>query len=140
MAGEQSGKDFLLYVVTALGPPVVWTLIGGQRGANLKRTNDTVDASHKTSGAWKLRFTGLKDWSISGDAVIIEDDAGMAALDAAFENSTPVQVRLNTPGDAQLYSGVATISDLSLATPHDGVATVSLELQAASPLVVTAGP
>ena len=138
MADEQSGKDFLLYVLTAVGPPEVFTLIGGQRGATLKRTNDTVDASHKTSGSWKLRLPGLKDWSISGDAVVIEDDAAVAKLEAAFDASEQVKVTFNTPDDAAVYTGMASIADLSIQTPHDGVATVAIELQGASPLVKTA--
>jgi len=135
MAGEQPGKDFLLYVETS---PGVFTMIGGQRGATLKRTNDTVDASHKTSGAWKIRLPGLKDWSISGDAVSILSYVGVAKLRSAYNASELVKVRFNEPDDSVIYSGDATIADLSIQTPHDGVATVSIELQAASPLEETA--
>ena len=134
MPGEQSGKDFLLYVETS---PSVFTMIGGQRGATLKRTNDTVDASHKTSGAWKVRLPGLKDWSISGDAVSILSDVGVAALRAAYDASEQVRVRFNEPEDSVVYTGLATIADLSIQTPHDGVATVSIELQAAGALEET---
>ena len=139
MGQEQSGVDFLLYVKTADGPPEVFSVVGGQRDATLKLTNDAVDASHKTSGAWKVRLPGLKDWGITGSAVIMDTDAGADALEAAYFASEKVKVRLNTPGDAFTYTGMATIADLTKQTPHDGPATFSIDLQGAGPLTKAEG-
>lgn len=131
MANETSGVDVLIYIKIAS----VLTLVGGQRGATINKTTAVIDASHKSSGALALKVPGLKDWSISGDAVIIKDDATAAALDAAWRNRTAVDVEVQYPDHSREY-GSGYVTNLSTNAPHDGVATRSLEISAASDLTL----
>jgi TP901-1 family phage major tail protein len=134
MADEQAGIQFLIAVRTAVGPPEVFTVIGGQKTGTLTRNNATVDASHKTSGNWKTKLPGPKEWGISSDIVSVKNDAGAAALEAAYDNSEQVKVEFRYPDNAKIYTGMATIANLTLATPDEGPATYSLELEGAGVL------
>lgn len=124
MANEVVGIDILLYITIS----TVKTLIGGQRGATLKKTTEMADAKHKSSGAWQNRKQTFLDWSVSGDAVMIENDASQAALDAAWRARTDIEVEVQYP-DGRRETGMAGIADLSDSAPHDNVATFALELQ-----------
>lgn len=124
MAGEMSGIDVLIYIDIAS----VKTLVGGQRGATITKRTEIADAKHKSSGAWQNRVQTFLDWSVSGDAVIIENDACRAALDTAWRARTDVEVEVQYP-DGTLVVGNAVIADLSDNAPHDNVATMTLELQ-----------
>lgn len=126
MAGEVAGIDILIYLM--LGSPTpTKTLIGGQRGATISHTTDVIDAKHKSSGAWANNIPSFLNWSIQGDAVIIEDDACRTALRAAWRNRELVQIEIDYP-DGVTESGSATIADLSDNAPHDNVATMTINL------------
>lgn len=126
------GKDFLLYVNTNDTTPV-WTLIGGQRSSNLSRTADSIDTSHKTSGGWKSSKAGLRGWSIDLDGLVLLQDEGLQALEAAFDQGLEVNVKFEYP-DKKYRTGWAAITDLSIDTPHDGEASVSGTLEGNGPL------
>ena len=50
-----AGKSVLLYIATdGTEQSPTWTLIGGQRSGDLNQEGDEIDASHKTSGGWKV--------------------------------------------------------------------------------------
>ena len=59
------GKDYLLKVNTGTVASPVWTQIGAQRSADLNRSADSIDVSHKTSGGWSAKKAGLRSWSIA---------------------------------------------------------------------------
>lgn len=134
MAGEVSGVDILLYVAMNDAEPYDFTIVGGQRGLTLNRTTASFDASHKSSGSWQLTAVGLLNWSVSGDAVKITDDATQARLGAIWRARGDVRIRvLKENGDAE--EGMVFVADFSESAPHDNVATISLDLPARSPLV-----
>lgn len=124
MANEVSGIDILLYLYIN----DVRTLIGGQRGATMRHATEIADAKHKSSGAWQNRVQTFLDWSISGDAVIIEDDACRTELRRAWRAREDVEVEIRYP-DGILERGFAVIADLSDNAPHDNVATMTIDLQ-----------
>lgn len=124
MANEVSGIDVLIYITIS----TVKTLVGGQRGATLKKTTEIADAKHKSSGAWQNRVQTFLDWSVSGDAVMIENDATQAALGTAWRTRADIEVEIQYP-DGRRETGMAVIADLSDSAPHDNVATVAIELQ-----------
>ena len=37
---------------------------GGQRSGDVSRKADSIDASSKDSGGWKVTIPGMKEWSI----------------------------------------------------------------------------
>lgn len=127
------GKDYLLYINTGSTTTPTWTLIGGQRGGSLSRSAESIDASHKTSGGWATKRTGLKSWSLDLDGLILLQDAGLEALEAAFDEGKDVHVKFEYP-DGKYRDGWAVITELSIETPHDGEATLSGKLEGNGPL------
>lgn len=117
------GKDYLLYVNTGTVAVPVWTLVGGQRGASLARTADSIDISHKTSGGWKSMKAGLRGWSIDLDGLVLLQDAGLQALEAAFMDGLEVNIKLEYP-DGTVQTGWGSLTDFSMETPHDGEASL----------------
>lgn len=118
------GKDYLLYINTGTALSPVWTLIGGQRSADLSRSADSIDVSHKTSGGWKSNKAGLRGWSIDLDALVLLSDAALPYLEKAFDDGTEINVRLQYPNMAE-QTGWGSLTDFSLATPHDGEASLT---------------
>lgn len=118
------GKDYLLYINTGTALSPVWTLIGGQRSADLSRSADSIDVSHKTSGGWKSNKAGLRGWSIDLDALVLLSDAALPYLEKAFDDGTEINVRLRYPNMTEQI-GWGSLTDFSLATPHDGEASLT---------------
>ena len=118
------GKDYLLYINTGTALSPVWTLIGGQRSADLSRSADSIDVSHKTSGGWKSNKAGLRGWSIDLDALVLLSDAALPYLEKAFDDGTEINVRLQYPNMTEQI-GWGSLTDFSLATPHDGEASLT---------------
>lgn len=118
------GKDYLLYINTGTALSPVWTLIGGQRSADLSRSADSIDVSHKTSGGWKSNKAGLRGWSIDLDALVLLSDAALPYLEKAFNDGAEIHVRLQYPNMTE-QTGWGSLTDFSLATPHDGEASLT---------------
>ena len=117
------GKDFLLYVNTGTVAVPVWTVVGGQRGASLSRSAEEIDISHKSSGGWGAKKSGLRSWSIDLDGLVLLSDAGIAALEYAFQTGAEVNIKLEYP-DKSYQTGWGSLTDFSTEAPHDGEATL----------------
>lgn len=120
-----AGKDILVYLATGgeeANP--TWTLLGGQRSADLTQSADEIDASTKTSGGWGSHIQGLKTWSLDCEFVYMKSDPGMVALTEAFRAGAEVMIKLEY-SDKSFQTGWGYITDLSPSAPHDDVATVS---------------
>lgn len=129
-----AGKDYLIYVNTGkTEAEPTWTLVGGQRSGDLKRTADSIDASHKTSGGWKANLPGLRGWEIDLEAVYLMGDTGAKFLEAAFLAGAKVHLKFEYP-DKTYVTGWGSITDCSLSTPHDDVATISGTIEGYGPL------
>lgn len=119
-----AGKDYLIYLNTGTTETTpTWTLLGGQRSGDLSRKADSIDASHKTSGGWKSVLPGLKEWSIDLENVLLKGDTGAQFLEAAFLAGKQVHVKFEYP-DKSYVTGWGSITECSLSTPHDDVATI----------------
>ena len=128
-----AGKDYLLYVNTGTTEAApTWTL-GGQRSGDLSRKADEIDASDKTSGGWKATLPGLRSWSIDLESVYLAGDTGAKFLEAAFLNNKQVNIKFEYPDQSYLM-GWASLTECSLSTPHDDVATLKGTLSGAGPL------
>lgn len=119
-----SGVSFIVQVNTGTDAAPVWTAVGGQREATLNMSTDEIDTTSKDSQGWHEGLPSLRNWSLDFDALLIQGDAGLEALENAFMNQTQVQVRLATPSGAT-YTGKATLTDFSYEAPYDGEATAS---------------
>lgn len=125
-AGSNStaGKDYLIYINTGTTEAApTWTLLGGQRSGDLTREADEIDASHKTSGGWKSTLPGLRSWSIDLENVYLAGDKGAKYLEAAFLAGVQIHIKFEYP-DKSYVTGWGSITECSLSTPHDDVATI----------------
>ena len=118
------GKDYLIDVNTGTVGSPVWTLVGAQKSADLNRSADSIDLSHKTSGGWKSSKPGLRGWSLDLGGLMLLQDDGIAALDYAFNNGKEVNIRFRYP-DGSAQTGWGGLTDFSFKTPHDGAAELS---------------
>ena len=129
-----AGKDYLIYLNTgATEAAPTWTLLGGQRSGDLNREADEIDASHKTSGGWKSTLPGLRSWSIDLENVYLAGDTGAKFLEAAFLAGKQVHVKFEYP-DKSFVTGWGSITECSLSTPHDDVATLKGTISGDGPL------
>lgn len=128
------GKDYLIYLNTGTTEATpTWTLLGGQRSGDLNREADEIDASHKTSGGWKSTLPGLRSWSIDLETVYLAGDTGAKFLEAAFLAGKQVHVKFEYP-DKSFVTGWGSITECSLSTPHDDVATLKGTISGDGPL------
>lgn len=129
-----AGKDYLIYLNTGTTEAApTWTLLGGQRSGDLNREADEIDASHKTSGGWKSTLPGLRSWSIDLETVYLAGDTGAKFLEAAFLAGKQVHVKFEY-SDKSFVTGWGSITECSLSTPHDDVATLKGTISGDGPL------
>lgn len=129
-----AGKDYLIYLNTGTTEAApTWTLLGGQRSGDLNREADEIDASYKTSGGWKSTLPGLRSWSIDLETVYLAGDTGAKFLEAAFLAGKQVHVKFEYP-DKSFVTGWGSITECSLSTPHDDVATLKGTISGDGPL------
>lgn len=129
-----AGKDYLIYLNTGTTEAApTWTLLGGQRSGDLNREADEIDASHKTSGGWKSTLPGLRSWSIDLETVYLAGDTGAKFLEAVFLAGKQVHVKFEYP-DKSFVTGWGSITECSLSTPHDDVATLKGTISGDGPL------
>ena len=61
-----SGVKVKVYIKDATGK-----VLGGQRGATLNRSAETMDATTKDGAGWQENVAGLKSWGIDCDGVFV---------------------------------------------------------------------
>lgn len=127
MANEIRGIDVLI--------KKAGVAIAGQRDATLSIKGDKIDTSTKTNAGWKTSLSGLKEWSISLEAVNYfgADAAGQRALRKSFMDSENVEV-VFAMGEEEVYVGTAAITGLDLSGPMSDVSMSSFTLDGATAL------
>lgn len=120
----ERGIDFLVYVNvgTVLAPS--WQLVAGQKDATLNRSMEPIDITAKDNYGWAATLDGVREWSIDFDWLYSDSDTGVTHLEDAFTNGTEVLVKIETPG-ADIYSGAAYLTELTLEMPYEDVAAYS---------------
>lgn len=126
------GIDFLLYVKTGedetSGDPI-YTKIGGQRGATLNRSRETIETTTKDSpNGFREKEPGLAEWSIDADGLFLETDEGLQYLEDSFMNGEKLLARFQTAAGNK-YEGNVILTDYPIEAPHDGEVTYSLTLE-----------
>ena len=114
-----------------------YVAVGGQRGASLSRTSETIDVSNKVSGGWKRSIAGLKEWSVDCDGLLLLDDAAYIALEEAFLAGDEVEIQIAGTESSVSFSGPAIITDFPIDAPYDDVATYSLSFTGTGELVAS---
>lgn len=119
------GVDLLIFVEDP-GTPGSYIIVGGQRGATLSESVETIEVTNKLSNGYKEFEYGFGEWSISADGVYIKDDAAFTALKNAMRNKQKVKVRVQEEGQ-YTEEGFALVTSRELEGAYDGEATYSLE-------------
>lgn len=132
-----AGKDFILDINTGTTENPMWKALGGQRGTGVKKSADEIDASHKTSGGYKMTIAGLKSWSMEIDQIIVVEDEASEYVEAAFDQSKPINVRFRYPESKRAYIGWANVTELSPDAQFADVAALKMTLSGKGPLVRT---
>ena len=63
---KQAGCDVLVKIAKD-GTQSSFKTIGGQTGATLNRSAETIDVTDKTNNGYKEYMAGLKEWSLPCD-------------------------------------------------------------------------
>lgn len=117
--------------------------VGGQTGASLSRSAETIDVSDKTSGGWTTSMAGMKSWSVDTDGFVCLGDEAMEKLEDHFEKRIPVELEIRVGGtesaDGITYTGSAYITDFPLDFAQDSAVTYTLSFAGATPLKRTKG-
>lgn len=131
MSRKVAGVDVLLKVKDNTG----MVAVGGQKGASLSRSAETIDVSDKTSGGWAESIMGLKSWSVDCEGFVVLGDKGYDLLEEAFENRTPVEVEIKIgEEDGYTRKGKVVITDFPEDYAQDNAVSFTVSLQGASPL------
>ncbi len=137
--GKVAGVDILILVDTGTSGTPAWTAVGGQRGATLSESVDTIDMTTKQSGGYTEHEYGLASWTISADGLYVSDDTGYKALVDAMRQKKKLKVRWQEAG-TDTYEGDCLVTSRDLEGPYDGEATYSVELQGTGAPVLTPAP
>lgn len=139
VAKAVAGKDILLAIFDKTGANLL--AISGQQGLTINRTADAIEVSSKdTTGGWKSKIAGMKEWSIDNDGLFVPDDNAHKTLSDAYENSDPVCIKIiNTKQKKGMFGGIASISDYSIEAPHDDAMMYSITLEGNGALVNLTG-
>lgn len=129
-----AGVDVLLKITKGSSK----VAIGGQKGASLSRSAETIDVSDKTSEGWSESIVGLKSWSIDCEGFVTLGDEGLAEVVKAFDSRSAIEVEIKVGAEnGYTYTGSAIITDFPEEYQQDDAVTYSLSLTGASPLVRT---
>lgn len=111
------------------------TLIGGQQDCSINRETETSDVTTKDSGIWsEAEAIGLS-WSVDLNGLVVVGDAGLKALETAWENLQQVDVKYGT--STNYKSGKAIITSLSSNSANKEKTTYSVSLQGVGALSKT---
>lgn len=140
LGNKVSGASVILNLV---GESDKLTPIGGQTGATINRSAETVDVTNKVSEGYKEYVATWKDWSIDCDAFVTLGDEGQTQLETAFADGSAVNVSIRIGDDTNAngitYTGSALITSLSTSLGMDDAVSYSLSLQGTGALTRTIG-
>lgn len=129
---KQAGCDVLIKIAKEDSAESFKT-IGGQTGATLNRSAETIDVTDKTNNGYKEYMAGLKEWSLDCDGFVVISDDGIKILDEQFEARKPVFVEIVAAG--RKYTGSGYLTDYPIEFPLDSAVSYSFTISGASALV-----
>lgn len=124
----QKGSSFLLKVGDGQ-PSEIFTTVGGMRVTKLVLNNQSVDATHKTSEAWKtlLEGAGIQSVTISGTGIFTDAASETMVRGYAFANS--IHNYQIVFGNGDVLSGAFQVTSYERAGEYDGEETYALTLE-----------
>lgn len=132
MARKVAGVDVLLKIKKDGG----FVPVGGQKGASLSRSAETIDVTDKNSQGWAESIVGVKSWSVDCDGFVCLGDEAYELLETSFEERKPIDIEIKVGDESTGFTrtGSAVITDFPEEYPSDDAVTFSISLQGASPL------
>lgn len=126
------GLNIYLKVNTGTVAAPTWTKVGGQKDATFDRGAATIDTTDKDSGGDEEHLPSTRNWSVSFDAFLIEDNAGFLEVETAYDEGTLKQFQIITP--AATYMGTASVESLSISAALGDVSVASFSLKGSAAL------
>jgi predicted secreted protein len=96
---------------------VAFLVISSSKDMNLKKAMSPIDVtSFDSINGWKEQIEGLKDWSISNEAIYLEADAGQEDLLNAIDVGTELvfQYRPLNQSGAQYFEGTVLVTEWNI--------------------------
>lgn len=112
-------------------------VLAGQRGVTLDLSMDIIDITSRDSLWWMTHLAGLRSWSISFDALYMEDDTAEQNIENAYFNHTSIAIIITTPA-GNTYNGTCFLTSYSFEGPYSAESTASGTLQGSGELETTA--
>lgn len=130
--GKVKGLNIYLKVNTGTVGSPTWTKVGGQKDATFERGAANIDVTDKDSGEDEEHLPSTRNWSISFDAFLVEDNAGFLEVEAAYDTGELKQFQVITP--AATYMGYASVESLSITAALGDVSVASFSLKGSAAL------
>lgn len=126
--GKVKGLEIYLLVNTSIDPlNPSYQKVGGQKDATFDRGRATIDTTDKDSKGQEEHLPGIKNWSISFEAFLIENDEYWKDIENSYDDGTQLLYQIVTPDHT--YTGAATVESLSMSGPLADVGIVSFTLK-----------
>ncbi len=93
------------------------TVLGGQLGATLTQTAETIDITNKITGEWSEVLEGIKSWQITGNGLYIKNHKTYSLLQEAFSTNTAIDVEVMI--DGHRYVGKALLIEFPLTAVYN---------------------
>ena len=114
------------------------TPIGGQQNASIEMSAESIDVSTKTTGDWKAKMPGAKEWTSDCDGLYVAGDAGYKAALNAFINGTEVDVKIADTGSTVGFTGKAVITSFSFEAGYEECMTYAISFEGVGALTPVA--
>jgi hypothetical protein len=96
----KNGNDYQIWVAAPATTPS-FALFSGQQNLNIESSQQTADASNKTSGTVAIKIPTLREITIPVDFVAdLPNATGYGVVETAHKNQTRVVVQVRKDGDA----------------------------------------
>jgi predicted secreted protein len=115
--------------IKTTGSSVYLNVPGTKIGFNIGAT--LLDITDYTSTGWTARIAGLKDYSISGDAIYDTTITAVNTLFSAFLAGTTLDFKY-LPNGTRGFHGQALVQNFNMSGDVNGVETFSFTLQSKS--------
>jgi|TARA_R110000787_G_scaffold172114_2_gene284792 TP901-1 family phage major tail protein len=110
-----------------------WETVGKMTSASLSVTMATRDTSTKDSAGWMEVLEGQKSWTLSGEGLVVYNDAGKATPDDIYtflSGRTVVYIEFGSEStDEKYYSGTGYFTDFSTDAGVEDNSTYSFSFQ-----------
>lgn len=129
----QSGRAFLLKISDD-GTPASFLTVAGLRTNSITLNSESVDITHKGSGAWReiLPGAGVRSVSVRGTGVFTGSNAE-AQVQAKAMAAAACDCQI-TFEDGARFEGAFQITTLEFTGDHNGARSYSVGLESAGPI------